>query len=422
MTRRIKIAVLVAFMASTASNDLLSFFPINFFRPWDINLRPPEWCGAPIQITGFYEGGIRSSGYNTCDDHVNVLQIWSGTQDALAMLKGLPATSKESSFFENVLMNPQDDGTRGHLSFFGDLDLLANAVLCARFHVPHNITVGFFLPVLSMQLKNVAFEDRTQDITAEDIVVKSNLTNNFSQTLREFDPCLNLNGWKKTGLGDVAIMGEWLQYFPQPKEYLKNVGLNVRAGLTIPTGVKTNINDIFFVPFGFDGAWGIFFGGGIILNWFNYIRAGVDFEFLTLFGDNRTRRIKTQADQTEFLFLTKARVHTEYGFTQRYNLFFQAYQIYRGLSASVIYQFWKHNDDRLGLFTNDFSQQIANTAESLQEWTIHQFIFKVDYDFQCDFADDAWFKPQLQFFYKAPFNGKRSVGVHTIGAGITLNF
>ncbi len=420
--KRTKIALLVFVVASCLSNKSFGFFPINFFRPWDINLRPPEWCGAPLQITGYYEGGLRSSGYNSTDKHVNVMQIWSGTQDALAMLKGFPDSSPESNFFQNVLMNPQDDGVRGHLLFCGNLDLLANAVLCARYHVPHNITVGFFLPVLSMRLKNVGFVDLTQDITAEDILVKENLTDNFSQTLKQFDPCLNLNGWKKTGLGDAVIMGEWLQYFPQAKEYLKNVGLNVRAGLTIPTGVKTDINDIFFVPFGFDGAWGIFFGGGIILNWFNYIRGGIDFEFLTLFGDNRTRRIKTHADQTEFLFLAETRVHTEYGFTQRYNLFLQAYQIYRGLSASVIYQFWKHNDDRLGLFTNDFSQQIANTAVSLEEWTIHQFIFKAEYDFQCDMNEDSWFKPQLQFFYKVPFNGKRSVGVHTIGAGITLNF
>jgi len=419
--KKIKFIVLALIMALCVSNNLFGFFPINFFRPWDINLRPPEWCDAPLQLTTFYEGGLRSSGYNTCDSHVNVLQIWSQTQDALAMLKGFPEDSKESLFFQNVLMNPQDDGVRGHIQFTGNLDLLANTVFALRYHVPHNVTVGLFLPVLSMKLRNVVLNDQTQDMPA-DFEVKTFLTNNFLQTIKQFDPDLNLQGWKKTGLGDAAIMGEWIQYFSQQKEYLKNVGLNVRAGLTIPTGVKTNINDIFFVPFGFDGAWGIFFGGGIILNWFNYIRAGIDFEFLTLFGDNRTRRIKTQADQTEFLFLAKTPAHTEYGFTQRYNLFAQAYQIYRGFSASVIYQFWKHGDDRLALYNDCYSQQIANSAESLQEWTIHQFIFKAEYDCQCDMSDCSWFKPQLQFFYKVPFNGKRSVGVHTIGAGITLNF
>lgn len=423
MTRkRTKIGLLVVMMASCLNTKPYSFFPINFFRPWDINLRPPEWCGAPLQVTAFYEGGVRSSGYNSCDSHVNVLQIWSGTQDALAMLKGFPDNSYECNFFQNVLMNPQDDGVRGHLLFTGNLDLSANAVFCARYHVPHNITVGFFLPVLSMRLRNVKLADQTKDITMEDIVVRDNLTDNFIQTIKQFDPCLNLEGWAKTGFGDAVIMGEWIQYFPQSKQFLKNVGLNVRAGLTIPTGVKSNINDIFSVPFGFDGSWGVFFGGGIILNWFDYVRAGVDFEFLTLFGNNAVRRIKTQFDQTDFLYLTKAQVHTEPGFTQRYNLFLQAYEVYEGLSASIIYQFWKHGDDRLGLYTDCFSQQIANTAESLQEWTIHQIIFKAEYDFQCDISDCSRFKPHLQAFYKMPFNGTRSVGVHTVGFGITLNF
>ena len=62
---------------------LQAFFPINFFRPWDINLRPPKWCGAPLQLTGYYEGGVRSNGYNAQNHTVNVLQIWNDNQDAL---------------------------------------------------------------------------------------------------------------------------------------------------------------------------------------------------------------------------------------------------------------------------------------------------------------------------------------------------
>lgn len=417
-----KIKIIAFLVAITTAFEALGFFPINFFRPWDINLRPPEWCGAPLQITGYYEGGIKANGFNPDNENVNVMQLWNSTEDSLAMLMGFPTNSPESIFFNNVLMNPQDDGVRGHFNVTGNFSLLANAVLCLRYHFAHNITLGLFLPVLSMRLNDVKFQDLTQDVTGEDEIVKDELTNNFIQNIKQFDSELNLTGWKKTGIGDLAVMGEWLRFFPQGKEYLKEVGLNVRGGVTIPTGFKTDINQILFVPSGFDGSWGVFFGAGIILNWFNHLRAGIDFEFLTLFGDNRVRRIKVQKDQTDFLFLAKALVHTEYGFTQRYNLFGELYRFYRGLSASVIYQFWQHSDDKLSLFTNDFSTQIANTAEHLQEWTIHQFIFKVDYDFQCDLDDTYRFKPQLQFFYKLPFNGRRALAVQTIGAGITVNF
>ena len=417
-----KTKIIIFLMALSISYQALGFFPINFFRPWDINLRPPEWCGAPLQFTGYYEYGLKANGFNSCNDSVNVMQLWNNTEDSLAMFKGFPENSAESLFFTNVLMNPQDDGIRGHFQVTGKFDLNASAALCFRYHIPHNITLAAFLPFYAMRLKNVEFKDLTQDITLEDDIVRDNLTDNFLQTIKQFDPELDLTGWKKSGIGDIVLMGEWLCYVPQAKQYLKNVGLNIRAGITLPTGVKTDINKILFVPFGFDGSLGLFFGGGIILNWFDHIRGGVDFEFLNLFGDDRTRRIKTQVDQTDFLLLAKTRVHTEYGFTQRYNLFGELYRAYRGLSASIIYQFWKHNDDKLALFSNAFSTQIANTAVHLQEWTIHQFIFKADYDFQYDLDDDALIKPQIEFFYKLPFNGKRALVVHTIGAGITFNF
>lgn len=414
------IAVIVALTLSYQAFGI--FFPINYFRPWDINLRPPYWSGVPLQMTGFYEGGIKAYGFNGDNEDVNVTQIWSRTQDAIAMLKGFPDNSKETNYLLDILMDPQDDGVRGNFKVTGNFNLFANAVICARYRVPHNIALGVFLPILSMRLHDVAFTDLTQDVTQEDSIVKEFLTDNFLTTVQQFDPMLNLRGWKRTGLGDIALMAEWLEFYPQPKEYLKNVGLNFRVGITTPTGFKTNVDDILFVPSGFDGSWSIFFGGGIIFNWFDHLRAGVDFEFIVLFGDTRVRRIKTNVDQTEFLFLAKAPVHTEYGFTQRYNVFGELYRIYHGLSASMIYQYWQHSDDKLALLTNEYSNQIANTAQSLQGWTIHQFIFKVDYDFQCDLSSTNRVKPQIQLFYKLPFNGKRALVVQTIGAGITFNF
>ena len=53
----------------------------------------------------------------------------------LAMLKGFSAQSPETIFLNDVLLDPQDDGVRGHLNVAGNLDLLANAVFCARYTV-----------------------------------------------------------------------------------------------------------------------------------------------------------------------------------------------------------------------------------------------------------------------------------------------
>ena len=49
---------------------------------------------------------------------------------------------------------------------------------------------------------------------------------------------LDISSWSKTGIGDLSLMVEWLRDFPQPKPLLKNVRLNLRGGISIPTGVK----------------------------------------------------------------------------------------------------------------------------------------------------------------------------------------
>jgi hypothetical protein len=237
-----------------------------------------------------------------------------------------------------------------------------------------------------------------------------------------FDPTLSLTGWERSGIGDLAVIGRYLQCFPQDKPYLKNVGIMLRAGLTIPTGKTVNVDEPLSVPFGFDGSWGVIGNMGIWCNWFDCIRGGINFQFLHLFGNTRTRRFMTQLNQTEMLFLAKGPAYLDFGFTQEYNLFAQAYHIVRGFSIGLIYEFTKHSRDTITLCTDQFSSIVANRAQSLQEWTFHEIIMSCWYDFFCDVPEDSSIKPQLQFFWKLPITGKRVILVDTVGLGLTLNF
>ena len=419
---RKKINIIIFVVGCFITQQSFAIFPLNIFNPWDINIRPPEWRNKKTQLTGLIETGFKARGYNPNGDAVNVMQLWQPNQDALAMLQGFPSNSTETIFFEDTLMGPTDDGIRGHLSVTGKFDLKANGGFSWRYHLPYNMTIAAHLPFCAMSLKNITFTDLTQDVTEEDMLVKENLTDNFPQTLQQFDPTLDLSGWNRAGLGDLALFAHWLRSFPQNKPILKDVILTSRLGFIFPTSVRTNENQILSIPFGYNGSAGLWFGAGITLNWFNYIRGYIDFEFLHLFGNSRYQRIKTAPGQTDFLFLAKAHAHTDYGFTQQYNLCLEAYRIFHGLTFGVFYQFYRHGEDKLALYTNQYSNEIANTAEKLQEWTMHQFVFKVNYDFQCDLDDCAALKPNIFLFYKVPFNGKRALLVHTFGAVITLNF
>jgi hypothetical protein len=404
-----------------SSPTLYSFFPINLFRPYDINLRPPIWCGENFQWTSWAEIGYKARGFNAHGQQVSSTNLWTSKQNALAMLKGFDSSSSITEFYIKDLGSPEDNGLRG--TFHVDGDFKASGFgLAGRYHFPYDITFGIYLPVYDMILKNVKFIDQTSDTTTDDSTVKTELTSQLMQRVKAFDSDLNLTGWHQLGLGDAVFMGEWYRCFPQGKPVLKNVSLDARFGLQVPTGVKNNINEIAFVPFGLDGAFGLIFGGGIDLTWFDVFRGGVDIEFVYQFGNTRYRRFKVDQDQTEFLLLAKSMVHKDFGFTHRFNIYVEGNRIYRGLSTSLTYQFWKHGDDKLSICTNIFSDDIANTAQSLKEWTMHNLIFKVGYDFQDDVQSESSFKPQVSFFYKFPFNGKRAILCNTAGVIFTLNF
>lgn len=403
------------------SKDAFGFFPINLFRSWDINLRPPKWHGQNFQWTNWFEIGLKADGYNPDGKEVNVMQLWTPTQNSLAMLKGFDASSPITQFLVNDLMNATDNGVRGHFEVTGKLKATGYG-FNTRYHLPHNLTIGLFLPLYNMSLQDIKFVDQTQNFDAQDSKVKQELTSRLPEVVKTFGRSLNLDGWERNGLGDLTLWCEWWRHFPQRKPILKNVSLAIRSALIFPTGVKTDVNEILSIPFGNDGSVGLLFGGGIDLNWFDVFRGGIDVEFLHLFGNTRERRIKVQQEQTEFLLLAKVQAHKDFGFIQRFNLFLEAYRVWRGLSARATYQFWKESESKLTLCTNEFSNQIANTAQSLEEWTMHHAIFQVSYDFQCDIPEWSLFKPQLSIFYKFPFNGQRAILLNTVGATFTMNF
>ncbi len=407
------------------SNVRATIFAFNAFRPFDINLRHPYWKGTSFKPTTWGEFGYKTMGFNGDHDSVNVLQIWTPTQSTIGMLQGFPATFPASEYLQSI-GDPVDDGVRGHIVPTGKLDFRYGLGIMGRYYFCKGIDVALFIPAYSMKLSNIKFEDLTpRGSNLEDIEVRENLTGILPEVIKELDPSYNINGWDRTGLGDITIMGEWMQDYPQRKDFLKNVTLDTRLGLTLPTGLRKNEDDLFSIPFGFDGSVGLVFGGGIQVTWLGVehgIRGGVDAQFFYLFGNTRERRIKVAANQTDLLLLAKVGVHNDPGFTQRFNLYLQMYKFHQGLSGAFVYQVFKHSEDTISLSNNMYSSAIANTAASLDEWEIHQFIFKLDYDFQGYISDDASIKPQLTAFYKLPMSGKRAVLANTFGFVASLNF
>ncbi len=70
--------------------------------------------------------------------------------------------------------------------------------------------------------------------------------------------------------------------------------------------------------------------------------------------------------------------------------------------------------------TNFGNFQIINDAESVQEYTTHQFIFKLNYEFNQHESSGS--RPNLMLFGKYGFNGKRAILTSSVGLQFTYAF
>lgn len=413
-----------------------AFAPNNFFPPYDPNLRMPSWEDKEFFKKSAWRLGVNLETGSTGDARsfdnykTDVLQVYDQTQAVIPMLIGtnIPEASR---LLQNLTAaypgQPLDDGTRGHLKFSGHFDMI-DVTAHGRYWLPIDFAPGYFslniaLPIRRAQIEHPHIEDLTRDTFAVDRDIKARLTDEavFAQQLKTLGN-LDVGAWSRTGVGDLLVLLEWQNYYRQEKkENLRNVHLFAKFGVTAPTASKRDEDHALSMSLGNDGAWGIPFGLGLVLDFVYSIRLGLDAEFLVLFDETHERRLKTHIHQTEFLLLKKGDATKEHGLTWKFNLFLQWYHFWRGFSLKAAYHYVKHDDDRLSSTINEFSYSIINSANSLREWNMHHIIFQLNYDFFKETRD--WvLKPQFSFFYKLPIAGKGVIQPHTFGGQLSFNF
>lgn len=392
-------------------DSLQAIFPYNIFRlGWiDQTIKPYDGKKTLFKISA--EGALNAVGHNELGDHVNILQIWQNEQDALTMVRGFDANTQIGQLAAN-LNGASDSSQRGHIIPTAKLDAWRiNFVL--KHKLPYHLTINILAPLIGMKLKDVQWTDLTQNLTFSDQLVKTNLMNNLSQIVYDLGDGLNItDGWEKVGMGDVEFILSWDKSFRQPKPILKNVQLGAYGGLTIPTGVRQNEDLLMSIPFGNDGSLGLIFGGNIQLQWWQHLRGGIMVNYLQLFGTTRDRRVKTDANQTDLLLLAKTETRKGWGFTQQYNLYLEWHDLFANWSLRTAYNYIKHNHDRLSIFNQSYSDEIANTAASLQEWTQHSVTFWLRHE-GLIWAD-------LHYIY--PFNGKSVIQSSFFGGSLGISF
>lgn len=416
MTCRKKIIFLLLAL-NAASAQAMNI--VNSMWPYDTSIRPTFNNERTWQLAFYGEGGYHNAkGFNNDGDRVNPLQIWNKQQNALAMLEGFPKESPISQLRAELL--DSDNGIRGRFNVCGELQMPYNLAFAARYFFADDWSLGLYLPAYQMRLKDVHFQDLTPNIDNLDKLVHRLLTDNLAENVQQLGN-LDIGGWKRSGVGDLVVLIDWFRDFYQNKPFLKCVRVNWRIGLGFPTGLRENEHLIFAVPFGWDGAVSMPFGLGIDLTLGSHFKGGVDVQLTQIFGHTRQHRIKTDLQQTELLLLQKTCAFIDSGLVQRFNLYIEMFNFFKGLSFSIYYQYLKRGEDEIALRTQEFSTNIANTSQRLDSYTMHHIIPRFTYDFGVH-NPEGRIRPELNVYARIPFNGRNVALVPMVGIVASLDF
>lgn len=392
---------------------------LNLFNPYDILLHPRLMPPGTHCLSAAIEGVVNQRGFQ--DDfgldcrsfrrRCDVLQLWQDEQDGLAAFKGSLFDS-ELGQAANLFSRDDDDGD--HALFIPCGKIAAqNLMLTYQYQWSSTTSWAIYVPIIHLAVKDVRFKELKNDNFFE-----ATFVDNFAKFLEQKGH-IALRGSSRTGIGEITTLVWWERGFPQLRPLLRNVILRVRGGFTFPVGDRGDCDDIFRLPLSYDASWGILGGATIEFHYSACVGLGIDVEVLNLFGSIRNRRVKTDLAQTDLLFLTKACTFKDPGFVQHYTIWGSAF-LTQFLTFRIAYQYFKQQDDQLFVASQSIDAEIANTAESLLEWTTNSAVFQLYYEVPR--GADACVYPRIGAWYKIGFNGKRAILADTVGFSLDIAF
>jgi hypothetical protein len=422
------LVVLLLFFVGGSSLECA--YGTNFFRPQDVSfLSASELKSRKFMAGALVEHGFSSErGYDEDGKITDLLKVYGPTQSAQAMLVDSQATFLDSEDPEQWFVNTVQqtyDGVWGQFEVSGKFQQSAvtpwiKGVVPMSELLPGVFSLSAYLPIKSIQMNDIEWRDLSNPMT----LGGEERMNGFTSRLKDFAMRvgkLDLHRWSKIGQGDLTIMLDWHHGFKQELDFIKRIKLEAGIGVVIPTAraLDSDVNQIFSIPLGTDSAWGIPAKGCLEVGVHDRVSLGVGVDMLWLNDVTKTRRLKTDASQTDYLLLSKGRVRMQHARTWRFTLFSKLDLPVDGLSASVFYHFAKKGDDTLVPEDNNFSNSVINSTESLKESSSHDLVFKGSFS-----AENAggFTAPSFSAFAKIPVGGMRMIKSMTWGGEFGFAF
>ncbi len=244
-----------------------------------------------------------------------------------------------------------------------------------------------------------------------------NLLNPF---LEQFD--LSVRRTDKAAASDSTLFLGW-SYTYEDTCYIDFIDTTIKTGVLFPTGRKADVNDIFSIPYGYNGHWGFPLSWDISLGMYDWLTFGYHADAVFFLRRKQCIRMRTPEEaSTGLIVLGKGQATVKHGIVWRMGTYIKADHFYNGASILLAFAYEQRNRNVVEpCNTNEFNRAQVNRDNRFQKWARSLVIFQGEYDFA---KDDSTVGTRIGFFYNLEMTGLRVFNINTGGGylGIDVNW
>jgi hypothetical protein len=314
------------------------------------------------------------------------------------------------------------NGCFGKISIPGSFKVFESGVRYIQ-----NFWNGFFtqaqLPLRTFISTPYHFVDLSPDSSS---AFPNRATPEWQEFLRQFGAILaryNLSDGpvKQTGCGDLIWTLGWTRNF-QDTEVLDFVDTTLQAGILVPTAVERNENQIFSIPFGYNGHWGFIGTIDTAYGAYEWLTLGAHAGMIAFLNAKRCNvRIKTDTCQNGLISLATADVVEEKRPLWDIGVYVKADHLGGKLSITCGYTYASQEHDFLcacpAVSQDLFDTAIVNNDCALNGWNMSTLNIFIEYDF----SKENWrYGPRLGMIFNAQLGGKSVYKNNIVGGTFGL--
>jgi len=367
-------------------------------------------------------GGKTHTGFNGENCKAPILDVW-GTHNMRLLGVGVPCKDPNNCLDLILIELAKEDQNNG----FGAFSLCSQfKIFEANLSFEQNFARGLFfqahLPVRKLELNDTCFRDLSP--ADEECFGCPNINTPIWQTfLQHFDEildrwCLHCDPFDEWGIGDTSLLLGWTHNY-QETNVIDFVDMTFKAGILIPTGKTKNENQIFSLPFGYNGHWAGQGIGKISFGLYDWITFGGHIEAMFFANKDRNIRLQTAPCQSALIKLAKGEAKISPGTIWDAGVYAKADHVVGGLSILMGYSFASKNEDTITpCDMGTFNPCVANGDQFYESWKMNTLHVQADYDF---YQPNRFFGPRVGFFYNYIISGKHIFRTNMLGGIIGLD-